>query len=68
MKVPRLYTGPDGESHFEGIEVPLGSTGKHNALFNYSYSLAHLLNLVKVLSIVQHNPPYWTRTTLKSSI
>jgi len=26
MKVPRLYTGSDGESHFEDIDIPLEST------------------------------------------
>jgi len=25
MKITRLYTGPDGESHFDEIEVPLES-------------------------------------------
>lgn len=24
MKVTRLYAGPDGESHFEDIDIPLG--------------------------------------------
>ena len=27
MKITRLYTGPDGESHFEDIEVPLEEGG-----------------------------------------
>ena len=27
MKFTRLYTGPDGESHFEDVEVPLEDTG-----------------------------------------
>ena len=27
MKVTRLYTGPDGESHFEDVEVPLEDVG-----------------------------------------
>ena len=27
MKVTRFYTGSDGESHFEDIDVPLESTG-----------------------------------------
>ena len=27
-KVTRLYTGPDGESHFEEIEVPLREMGE----------------------------------------
>lgn len=28
MKIIRLYTGEDGESHFEDIEIPLGCSGK----------------------------------------
>ena len=28
MKVVRLYTGPDNQSHFEDIEVPLKDGGK----------------------------------------
>ncbi|MBI2329308.1 MAG: hypothetical protein HYU85_06715 [Chloroflexi bacterium] len=28
MKVTRLYTGPDGESHFEDIEIPFQDTGR----------------------------------------
>lgn len=27
MKVTRLYTGPDGESHFEDIDIPLRDMG-----------------------------------------
>ncbi len=27
MKITRLYTGPDGESHFEDIDVPLEDDG-----------------------------------------
>jgi hypothetical protein len=27
MKVTRLYTGPDGESHFEDIDIPLKDGG-----------------------------------------
>ncbi len=27
MKITRLYTGPDGESHFEEIEIPLKDDG-----------------------------------------
>ena len=27
MKVTRLYAGPDGESHFEDIDVPLNNSG-----------------------------------------
>lgn len=27
MKITRLYTGSDGETHFEDIDVPLESTG-----------------------------------------
>ena len=27
MKVTRLYTGPDGESHFEDIDIPLEDNG-----------------------------------------
>ncbi len=26
MIVTRLYTGPDGESHFEDVDIPLGGT------------------------------------------
>ena len=26
MKVTRMYTGPDGESHFEDIDIPLGDS------------------------------------------
>lgn len=26
MKVTRLYTGPDGESHFEDVDIPLDDT------------------------------------------
>ncbi len=26
MKVTRLYTGPDGESHFENVEIPFKDT------------------------------------------
>ena len=36
MKITRLYTGDDGLSHFEDIEIPLepgGSFGKLSALF-----------------------------------
>jgi len=35
MKVTRMYTGPDGESHFEDVEVPLediGSSGRRSEL------------------------------------
>ena len=28
MKVTRLYTGSDGESHFEDIDIPLEDTGR----------------------------------------
>ena len=28
MQVTRLYTGPDGESHFEDQEVPLSTAGE----------------------------------------
>ena len=28
MKVTRLYTGPDRQSHFEDVEVPLEDTGR----------------------------------------
>ncbi len=28
MKVTRLYTGKDGESHFEDMEVPMKDTGR----------------------------------------
>ena len=28
MKITRVYTGDDGESHFEDIEVPLVDRGK----------------------------------------
>jgi len=28
MKIIRLYTGTDGESHFEDIEIPLEDSGK----------------------------------------
>ena len=31
-KVTRLYTGPDGESHFEDIEVPLEDKGNRGRL------------------------------------
>jgi len=27
MKVTRIYTGADGESHFEDVEIPLEDTG-----------------------------------------
>ena len=27
MKITRLYTGSDGESHFEDIEIPLEDSG-----------------------------------------
>jgi hypothetical protein len=27
MRITRLFTGPDGESHFQDIEVPLGEEG-----------------------------------------
>jgi len=27
MRYTRLYTGADGESHFEDVEIPLGETG-----------------------------------------
>jgi hypothetical protein len=27
MQITRLYTGPDGESHFEDIEIPLSDAG-----------------------------------------
>ena len=27
MKITRLYTGPDGESHFEDVDVPLTARG-----------------------------------------
>lgn len=29
MKIVRLYTGPDHESHFEDIEVELNTSGSH---------------------------------------
>ena len=28
MKITRLYTSPDGESHFEDVEIPLHDAGK----------------------------------------
>ena len=28
MKITRLYTGKDGESHFEDVDVPLADAGK----------------------------------------
>ncbi len=28
MKVTRLYTGPDSESHFEDVDIPLKETGR----------------------------------------
>ena len=30
MKVTRLYTGPDSESHFEDVEITLKDTGHIN--------------------------------------
>ena len=27
MQITRLYTGPDGESHFEDVAVPFGEEG-----------------------------------------
>ena len=30
MKVTRLYTGPDEESHFEHVEIPLKDVGRIN--------------------------------------
>ncbi len=32
MPIVRIYTGDDGESHFEETEVPLQADGKGNAL------------------------------------
>ncbi len=32
MKATRMYTGDDGESHFEDIDIPLGRPGKPERL------------------------------------
>ena len=32
MRVTRLYTGSDGESHFEDLEIPLADRGEIGAL------------------------------------
>ena len=29
MKIARLYTGPDGKSHFQDIELPMGGGDTH---------------------------------------
>jgi hypothetical protein len=31
MKIVRLYTGPDNESHFEDVEIELNSSGRMQA-------------------------------------
>ena len=31
MKVVRIYTGKDGKSHFEDIDLPFGKTGESEA-------------------------------------
>ena len=32
MKLTRLYTGADGESHFEDVDIPLADSGKFSRL------------------------------------
>jgi hypothetical protein len=35
MKILRIYTGSDGESHFEDIEIPLEESGKAGKLSSF---------------------------------
>lgn len=42
MKITRLYAGPDNESHFEDIEIPLKNAG----------DIGHLSELVEATGII----------------
>ena len=47
MKITRLYTGEDGKSHFEDIEIPLENQG----------NIGRLSNLVPVSGIIFRETP-----------